>query len=371
MRSLSRYILFQTLGPWGFFALVLTVIIWLTQSLRMLDLVINKGQSAGTFLHLTLLVLPSLLAIILPVAFFCAVLYVIHRLYSDSELVVMWASGVSRWDILRPLFVAAGLMAALTLAINLFVMPLGMRSMKDKVFEIRADLATTLVKEGAFTTPLPGLTVYIKQSARSGELTGILVHDSRDETKPITYMAAKGVLARTPEGPRLVMYDGNIQRSEQGGAQISVLDFEKYTFDLSAFEKPRSEQVREASERYIDELFTIDQSKPTEVRLQDVFAAEGHNRLATPLYNFVFVFIAGAFLIASPFSRRGQGWKIAAAAACGIAARLAGFGLQGLAGSEGMLWPLIYLNPILWIAGSWLVIARAGTLQIAPQEQPA
>ena len=74
--------------------LLLTSVIWLTQSLRLLDLVINRGQSAPTFVYLTLLILPSLLVIILPIAFFSGTLCSpCTKLNGDSELVVMASAG--------------------------------------------------------------------------------------------------------------------------------------------------------------------------------------------------------------------------------------------------------------------------------------
>ena len=67
----------------------MTIVVWLTQSLRLLDLVINRGQSASTFVYLSTLVLPSLLVIILPIAYFAGTLYALTKLNTDNELVVM------------------------------------------------------------------------------------------------------------------------------------------------------------------------------------------------------------------------------------------------------------------------------------------
>jgi lipopolysaccharide export system permease protein len=357
LRSLGLYIFRQVIGPFFFFAVILTCVIWLSQSLQVLDMVMNKGQSAGTFLWLTFLILPGLMAIVLPVSFFCAVLYVLHRLQTDSELVVMWAAGLSRWAVIAPLLAAAVLMTALTYLLNLYLMPLGMREMKDKVFEIRADLAATLVKEGAFSTPIDGLTVYIKESSNT-ELLGILVHDNRDTERPATYMASRGQLVKTPDGPRLIMFDGNIQRSEGRGKSLSILDFDKYTFDLSVFEKPNQGHNRETRERYLDELIDFVPKDDWEARNRDVFAAEGHSRLSSPLYNIVFVLVAAAFLLTGRFSRRGQGWKVAGAMGCGVIARLGGFGLQGLVADEPWLTATLYVFPLLWIGVCVLMVAN-------------
>ena len=114
MRRLTLYILRQIVGPFALFTLLLTLVVWLTQSLRLLDLVINRGQSAPVFAYLTLLMLPSLLTVIVPVAFFGAALYSLHKLNNDSEMVVMWSAGVSRLQLAVPVLIAAGVAMAIT-----------------------------------------------------------------------------------------------------------------------------------------------------------------------------------------------------------------------------------------------------------------
>ena len=94
--QLSWYVLGQILGPVALLTLLMTCVILLTQSLRLLDLVINRGQSAPTFVYLTLLILPGLLVIILPIAYFFGTIFTLSRLNGDSELVVMASAGYSQ-----------------------------------------------------------------------------------------------------------------------------------------------------------------------------------------------------------------------------------------------------------------------------------
>ncbi|HEV7959492.1 MAG TPA: LptF/LptG family permease, partial [Rhizomicrobium sp.] len=90
---LSWYVLGMLLGPVALLTFLLTCVILLTQSLKLLDLVINRGQSAPTFIYLTVLILPGLLVIIVPIAFFFGTLFTLSRLAGDSELVVMSSAG--------------------------------------------------------------------------------------------------------------------------------------------------------------------------------------------------------------------------------------------------------------------------------------
>ena len=105
---LTRYMIRQTVWPLLMVSFVLAGIIWLTQSLRMLDLIINQGQTFGIFLKMTLLFQSGIVAIILPIALFIAVLYCLQRLILDSELVVVFAAGVGRWRIAKPFLIVAG-----------------------------------------------------------------------------------------------------------------------------------------------------------------------------------------------------------------------------------------------------------------------
>ena len=104
---LQKYILRQLAGPFVFFLFSLTGVIWLTQSLRFVDLIINKGLSASFFAQLTLLILPNVLMIILPIALFAAVLYVYNNLDGDSEIVVMRSSGLGNLALARPALILA------------------------------------------------------------------------------------------------------------------------------------------------------------------------------------------------------------------------------------------------------------------------
>ena len=130
----------QILGPVALLTLLLTCVILLTQSLRLLDLVINRGQSAPTFVYLTVLILPGLLVIILPIAFFFGTLFTLSRLNGDSELVVMASAGYSQRQLAVPVFIAAAMVMAMTWVCALWLMPAGQRALNDKVLDIRADI---------------------------------------------------------------------------------------------------------------------------------------------------------------------------------------------------------------------------------------
>jgi len=374
MPRLSLYVLGQLIGPTALFAFLMTTVVWLTQSLRLLDLVINRGQSASTFVYLTLLILPSLVVIVLPISYFAGTLYALTRLNSDSELVVMSSAGYSRAQLAVPVMIAAAIVMAFTYLCGLYLMPAGQRAMKDKVLDIRADVGAALLDEGEFNTPAKGLTVFIRYLNSNGQMGGILVHDSRDKQQPTTYLAEKGQLVQTPAGARLLMYDGTIEHSSKRGTKLSVLKFKSYVFDLDQFTSPNRTADRAASERFLGELFWPDKSVQGSTRA--AYYAEAHNRLAQPLYCVLFGLIALVVIIRGRRARGAQALRITAAAAIAAGLRIAGYGVQGLATHHSSFVFLFYAIPLLGCAGAVALLMGFEPKQLlrnAPpaQEQPA
>jgi lipopolysaccharide export system permease protein len=363
MRKLFFYVLRQILAPFLLFALLLTLVVWMTQSLRLLDLVINRGQSAVIFAYLTMLMLPSLLVVIIPIAFFGAALFALNKLNSDSELVVMWAAGISRVQMAAPVLFAAAVAMAMTYLCSLYLMPLGQRVMKDKVFDIRADIGAAILREGAFTTPSDGLTVFIRELSPDGEIKGILVHDNREAARPVTYLAETGVLAQTQEGARLIMLNGNIERSEESGARLSLLKFDRYVFDLDQYASPQRSTDRETSERYLGELFDPQFTGPNQEVRRGVYLAEAHNRLSGPLYCLTFALIALAATAKAHMMRSSYALRLSGAALMGASLRLLGYAAQGTAARKPEYVVVLYLLPL---AGALIGAAILADVPIIP-----
>ena len=353
--QLSWYVLGQIAGPVALLTLLMTCVILLTQSLRLLDLVINRGQSAPTFVYLTVLILPGLLVIILPIAFFFGTLFTLSRLNGDSELVVMASAGYSQRQLAAPVFMAAAIVMGLTWICALWLMPVSQRALNAKVLDIRADIGAALLNEGEFNPPAPGLTVFIRQLGSDGQIRGILVHDSRDAKRPTTYLAERGVLAQTPQGTRLIMLDGVVEQSAVGGSQLSVLKFQRDVFDLDQFAGPARANLRQTNERFLGELLDPKDATLSD-RVRGAYFAEAHNRLSQPLYCLAFAMIVLAAILRGRRQRGPLAMRLTMASLAAAAVRIAGYGVTGPASGHSALVVLFYIIPLLGAGLALLVL---------------
>jgi lipopolysaccharide export system permease protein len=352
MNTISAYVFRQALGPLLAILGALAAIAILTQGLNQLDIIVTNRRAGLAFAWVTLLALPQLLSLILPMAVFIAVVYAINRMHNDSEIAVLFGAGVSRGRIARPIVQLAVLAALAHLLVNVVVQPWSFKERRETFYELRTDLASSLVQEGSFTFPNQDLTLYARERGGGGELRDLLINDARPDND-ITYTARAGVIVTIEGEPAIVMRDGQIQRQVEDGS-VDVLDFDRYVLQLgvSSFDDGDFFYLK-ASDRTLNELFFPDLTAHYDQRNVNRFLAEAHGRLSAPLLNIALAMIALAGVLGGQFSRRGYGRRIGIAAAIALVVRLSALATQTVATDEPNLNALQYAVPILVILGAW------------------
>ncbi|MBY0430032.1 MAG: LptF/LptG family permease, partial [Rhodospirillales bacterium] len=222
----------QLLVGMVFVSVALACVLWLTQSLRFVELIVNKGLSIGVFLYLTLLLLPNFLIVILPISLFAVVLFAYNRLNSDRELVVMRAAGMSQWALASPALILAFGATLIGYALNLYFVPRSVQDFRELQWTIRNDISGLFLQEGVFTPVSSGVTVFVRARNSQGELLGVLVHDKRNPDRIVTMMAERGALVRTSNGPRVLMVNGSRQEVAGHTGRLSMLYFDTYAIDF-------------------------------------------------------------------------------------------------------------------------------------------
>ncbi|MDE3060667.1 MAG: LPS export ABC transporter permease LptF [Pseudomonadota bacterium] len=352
MYHYSRYIVRHLVHSTLLITFSLTSIVWLTQALRFIDFIVNQGVSIAIFVKLTVLLIPSLVMMILPPSFFCAVIFVYNKLKTDSELIVMQAAGLSKWRLAMPALQAALGVALVGYAISLYLMPVSYGKFRDMQNYLRNNYASILLEDGVFNTPVEGLTVFIRERDRDGVLHGILVHDHRQPQSSITMMAEEGKLVETPQGPRFLLKNGNRQEMQNG--KLSLLNFESYTLDISLYAQGMKERPLDTQEMFLGQLFGNNDALPPE-ELQKRFA-EAHQRIIWPAYALTLALVALAVLLSGEFNRRGHWQRVTLATVAGVAILFAAIGLRGETVAHAVAVPFAYLTLLLPAAAAWWIL---------------
>jgi lipopolysaccharide export system permease protein len=324
MGSIGRYIFRTTLGAFVLVLVGLTTAIWLTQALRDVDLMTNQGQSALSFLGITSLVVPPLILVIAPVALVVAVAHNLHKLASDSEIIVMNGAGMKPARLLLP-FVAVTIVASIMLtAISAYIAPESLRMLRRWLTEVRTDLVSNIVQPGRFMAIESGLAFNIRERRANGLLVGVLMDDRRDPAQRVTILAERGQIVKNEHGNFLLLENGSVQRHEGSQRDPNIVQFDRYAFDLSQFASSQTVKYT-VRERYLWQLISPDADDQLAKEQPGQFRAELHDRILAPIYPFAFMLIAFTFLGAPRTTRQSAAWSLTGVISAVSALRLFGF----------------------------------------------
>src|SRR5262249_4084713 len=144
--------------------------------------------------------------------------HVLNKLSNDSEIIVMNAAGMSPWVLFRAFLAAAVVVSLLVGAISAYFAPKGLRMLRDKLTEVRANVVSTIVQPGRFRAIENGVTIHIRERRPNRQLAGIFLDDRRKPNEPMTVLSEIGELLDNSSGTYLVLQKGIVQRHEAGSA---------------------------------------------------------------------------------------------------------------------------------------------------------
>lgn len=360
----------QLMMIFGFSSVVLVLIYWVNRAVRLFDWLIASGQSASVFLEFTALTLPNVIRVVLPISAFAATVYTTNRLTSESELVVVQATGFGPFRMARPVLVFALIVALFTALLVNFAVPASYARLADRQVEIAENVTAQLLTEGQFIHPDDGITLFIRKITGRGELEEIYLRDARNPEQSVTYTAARALLVRTEAGPRLVMYNGIAQTLLLPERQLTVTRFDELSRDISALIAPDAsgDDTRSLRELQTLELITGGEDLAAEVGATvPQLRIEGHERIAQPLMTVAIPLMGFSALLLGGFSRFGIKQQVFLSIGLMISLYLMDNAVEGVVLRGEELWPLLYTPPlvgavvavlILWIAGNPQVFRR-------------
>lgn len=371
MQRFDRYMLSQLMVVFGFFALVLVMVYWVNASVSLFDELITDGHSAGIFLEFTLLSLPAVIAMVMPMAAFGAAVYVTNRMSNESEMTVLKASGLSPWRLARPVLVFGLLVALMATVLAHVLLPAASGKLRMRESEISASVSARLLHEGTFLHPARGVTFYIREITPEGELRDVYLSDRRTDGRVMTYTAENAYVLRDDAGTRLTMRTGLAQDLRLSDSTLSITNFSDLTYDISELVASGGTPRRRA--RQVPTLELLTQTDAVAAEVDDSpgeILQEAHNRFEQPLLCVVAALIGYATLMSASFSRFGVTKQVVGAIFLLVLVKLVESGVNTPVRANAALWPLIYLPSLTGIVIAGALLARAAR-NFRPGSAPA
>jgi lipopolysaccharide export system permease protein len=356
----DRYVLSQLFVLFGFFSLVLVSVYWINRAVILFDRLIADGQPASVFLEFTALSLPNVVRMVLPMSAFAASVYVTNRLASESELVVMQATGYSPWRLARPVVIFGLIVGTFMMVLTQYLVPKSLEQLRFSENEISGTLSAKLLREGEFMNPSEGVTFYIREITPEGVLKDVFLSDRRNADRATTYSSVDGFLVNEPTGPKLVMVNGIARALNTETRKLTKTKFTDFAYNISDLIDAPGALFKPLDQRSTAELyFATDLVSKATAQTPGRILEEVHGRFNQPILCVVAALIGFSTLLVGGFSRFGVGRQIIGAILLLVLVKLVESIVTDPIRANANLWPLVYAQSVFGLGVSILMLRLA------------
>jgi len=226
--KIFKYFFLEFVKLFLLISLSLSILIWMTQAARLLELITEFGNPISIYIKYILLIYPKVYENIFLLCFAISMFFLVSKLEDSNELNIYWLSGISKDIIINFLLKIGILMIVVYISISALITPWTLGKSRMILAQSKFSLINSLVKENNFNSPLSGLTIYVNKNDKQGNLENVFIYE-----KTRTIIAKTGEVLSNDEGSYLRLFNGITH--EKNNENINVINFESTIFDFSKY----------------------------------------------------------------------------------------------------------------------------------------
>jgi lipopolysaccharide export system permease protein len=293
-KIINRYILKEIAIPFVMILFVLTFVLLMGRILQLMDLMVNKGIGFIDMAIFIILLMPSFLMFTIPISLLVAIMIGLGRLSGDNEITIMKASGISMYQLSRPVAAASVIAFIMTAVITLFLVPQGNYATKQHLYNVSKKQASIGIREKIFIDDFDGLLIYAETIPMDGAfMEGVLISDTRLTQEPTTIIARKAYLISDPKALTVTMRleNGSTHTVDAGLNNYRKMDFSNYDVNLdiraALFDEKRLKEKSSGEMTVLELREKLRESELEKLRQREV-AIELNKKLSIPMSCLIF-----------------------------------------------------------------------------------
>ncbi|SFR08990.1 MULTISPECIES: LPS export ABC transporter permease LptF [unclassified Enterobacter] len=201
-----RYLVRETLKSQLAILFILLLIFFCQKLVRILGAAVDGEIPTNLVLSLLGLGVPEMAQLILPLSLFLGLLMTLGKLYTDSEITVMHACGLSKAVLVKAAMVLA-LLTGIVAAVNvMWVGPWSARHQDEVLAEAKANPGMAALAQGQFQQATDGNSVLFIESVDGSRFNDVFLAQIRPKgnARPSVVVADSGELAQRKDGSQVV-----------------------------------------------------------------------------------------------------------------------------------------------------------------------
>ena len=229
--KLKNYFAKEILKSYFFVLATLSLLIWITQSARLLYLVTDTGLSINTYVNYIIFLIPKSISQLMVISLLISFFLSIMKFQNNKELEIYWLSGIGKMEIVFLVIKTSLLLTALALFFYIYLAPISSKKSRELIANSEFSLVNSLVKKNNFNSPLKGLTIFVNKNDNQGNLEKIYIFENNK-----TIISKTGRVLNIDEKNYLELSDGVVHEKNTQN-NITTIKFQKTLFDFTKYQR--------------------------------------------------------------------------------------------------------------------------------------
>ncbi len=226
-----RYLVRETLKSQLAILFILFLIFFCQKMVRILGAAVEGDIPTNLVLSLLGLGVPEMAQLILPLSLFLGLLMTLGRLYTESEITVMHACGLSKAVLIKAAMVLALFTGVVAMVNSMWLGPWSSRHQDEVLAEAKANPGMAALAQGQFKQATDGNSVLFIESVEGSSFKDVFLAQLRPKgnARPSVIVADSGHLSVRPDGSQVVTL--NTGTRFEGTALLRdfrITDFQDY-----------------------------------------------------------------------------------------------------------------------------------------------
>ena len=226
--KLFKYFFKESFKIFFVISLLLSILIWITQAARLLELITEFGNPITVYLKYIFLRFPKIYEDTFIISHIISIFFLFAKFESSKEINIYYLSGVNKLQIYKNCILFSFILLLFNLFVSVIIAPSSSFKGRELLGKSEFNLVNALVKKGNFNSPLDGLTIFVNNNDDKGNLEGIFIYE-----KNRTIIANKGEVISNNNNYYLKLINGITQ--EKNNNNLNIIKFETTIFNFSKF----------------------------------------------------------------------------------------------------------------------------------------
>jgi len=230
----------------------LSIIALTVRAVNFLDLIVDNGYEISVYFKYSILNLFGIAPKFIPLSFLLSLSVFILKHQQDSELVILWTSGVKKITLVNLFFFASLIILIFYLSLSTFLTPLALNKSRSLLSGNNFGSFVPTIRTQQFSDSFKGFT-FIVEKKINNELKNIFLHDKGNNIKNLSANSSKAstttIIAQSGivDEKIMLLFNGQII-SEKKNSDTDIIKFEQLNIDLSglrttSIKKPKIQET--------------------------------------------------------------------------------------------------------------------------------